>query len=53
MVPHMRNALKGAYLLLMWKPLVSNVNNILGLLVDEGKLTRWWERLRSGRFLFN
>jgi len=53
MVPHVRNALKGARSLLIWKPLVSDANDTLGLLADDGKLTRRWEGLGSGRFLFD
>jgi hypothetical protein len=53
MVPHVRNAFKGARSLLIWNPLVFNANDTLGLLVDKGKLTRRWEGLGSGRFLFN
>ena len=53
MVPHVRNALKGARSLLIRKPLVSDANDTLGLLADEGKLTGRWEGLGSGRFLFD
>ena len=40
MVPHMRNAVKGMHSLLVWKPLVSDTNNILGLLTDDRKFIR-------------
>jgi len=53
MVPHVRRAFKGARSLLIWKPLVSDANDTLGLLADEGKLTRRWEGLGSGRFPFD
>ena len=53
MVPHVRNTFKGARSLLIWNPLVSDANDTLGLLADEGKLTRRWEGLGSGRFLFD
>jgi hypothetical protein len=36
-VSHVRDALKGARLLLVQKPLVSDANSTLGLLVDDGK----------------
>jgi hypothetical protein len=35
MVPHVRNAVKGAYPFDVWKPLVSHANDTLGLLVDD------------------
>jgi hypothetical protein len=39
-VLYIRNIIKGVVLLLIRKPLVSNTNNILGFLIDKGKLIR-------------
>jgi hypothetical protein len=36
-VPHVRDALEGAHSLLVWQPLVSDANDTLGLLADDGK----------------
>jgi hypothetical protein len=52
MVLHVRDALEGARSLLVWKPLVSDANDTLGLLADDGKVIRRLGGLRSGRFLF-
>jgi hypothetical protein len=51
MVPHVRNAVKGTRSLLVWKPLVSDANNTLGLLADDRKFIRRWEG--SGRSSFD
>ena len=53
MVPHMRNTGKGTHPLLIWKPIVSNANNTLGLLADSGKFIRRWEGIESGGFCFD
>jgi hypothetical protein len=51
-IPYIRDVFKGVYLLLVYKPLVSDTNNILDLLIDNGKFIRRLGGLRSGRFLF-
>ena len=48
MVPYVRNAVKGTRSLLVWKPLISDANNTLGLLVDNRKFIRRWEGSGSG-----
>jgi hypothetical protein len=50
MFPHIRDALKGARPLLVWKPLVFDANSTLGLLTDHGKFINRLGGLRSGRF---
>ena len=48
MVPHLRNTVKGARSLLVWEPLVSDSNDTLGLLADNGKFITRWEGSGSG-----
>jgi len=38
--------------LLMWKMLISNANDALGLLADDRKLFRLWDRIRNKRIGF-
>jgi len=53
MVYYSRNAVEGANLIAVWKPLISDANNTLGLLTDDGKFIRRWEGIGSGRFSFD
>lgn len=39
-VPHVRNAVKGACPFNIWQPLVSHANDTLGLLADDRKFIR-------------
>ena len=50
-VLHVRNAIKGARSLLVWETLVSNANDTLRLLVDDGEFIRRLGGLGSRRFL--
>ena len=53
MAPHVRNAVENARSLLVWKPLISDANNTLGLLADDRKFIRRWKGIGSGRLFFD
>jgi hypothetical protein len=49
-VPHVRNAVKGAHSLLVWEPLVSYANDTLRLLANDREFIGRLGGLGSGRF---